>query len=237
MGMTAQPSAPTAARGFVGEVLDVFNVLFDPAAVFDRIKQKPTIIAPWVVISVLGAVMAILVQPYQHAAMEALKASLPAAQASRVNTSQGLLRAIIGAPILTILAGAAGAGLLWLGVMLTATQARYKTLMSVLMHSQITFILFQIITFVVLTMRGVGAVGGLADMRPPLGLDLLAPNAGYFLGAVLNGINPFSIWGVWLCGVGVSIAGGISRSTAILVTAVVYVICLALISAPLLFLS
>ena len=77
----------------------------------------------------------------------------------------------------SIIGAAIGAGLLWIGVSLAAAQARYKTLLSVLMHSYITYILFALISVVVLTMRGVESVTSLADLRPPLGLDLVAPGA------------------------------------------------------------
>ena len=88
-----------------------------------------------------------------------------------------------------------------------------------------------------LTVRGKAAITGFADLRAPLGLDLLAPNVGLYLGTVLNGINPFAIWGVWLTGTGISITHGTSRGTAIVVTAFVYVIALLIIAAPTLLLG
>jgi hypothetical protein len=54
---------------------------------------------------------------------------------------------------------------------------------------------------------------------------------------VLNGINPFSVWGVWLAGTGISITHGTSRSTAIAVTAVAFLLCLLIMAAPTLLLG
>ena len=62
--------------------------------------------------------------------------------------------------------------------------------------------------------------------------DLLTPNASLFVGTFLNGINPFSIWGVWLTGTGISITHGSSRTSAIVATAGAYLICLLLMSMP-----
>jgi len=214
-------------------ILDMFNVLFDPVPVFNRIKQKPSILYPWLVISAIVLVITIVTGPYNDAAMAAMRASMPPEQAARMGGGGGVGR-LIGVPIFTLIFAAAGAGLLWIGVSLSATQARYKTLLSVLLHANMTYVLFALVTALVLMVRGVGAITGLADMRPPLGLDLLVPNASLYLGQVLNGINPFSIWGVWLCGTGIAITHGVSKSTAIIVTSIVYVLALLLMSAPLL---
>src|SRR5438034_131396 len=104
-------------------------------------------------------------------------------------------------------------------------------------YSCVTYLLFASVGIVVLTVRGKAAITGFADLRAPLGLDLLAPNVGLYLGTVLNGINPFAIWGVWLTGTGISITHGTSRGTAIFVTAFVYLIALLIIATPTLLLG
>ena len=53
MGMTAQPSAPAAPKSLLSDVLDVFNVLHEPTAVFTRVKERPRILAPWIVFSLV----------------------------------------------------------------------------------------------------------------------------------------------------------------------------------------
>jgi hypothetical protein len=234
MGQGIQPPPVEQGGGAVAAILDWFNVVVDPTAVFNRIKQKPSILYPWLLISAFVLVTTILTQPYNDAAMAALRSSLPPEQAARMGGGGSSPFRLLGVPVITILFAAAGAGLLWLGVLISAASGRFKTLLSVLLHANITFVMFSAISVVVLMLRGVGAISGLADVRPPLGLDLLAPNASLFLGQVLNGINPFSIWGVWLCGTGVSITHGISKGTAITVSAVAYLLGLLLISVPLL---
>lgn len=234
MGMTAQPSAPAAPTSFLSDVLDVFNVLHEPGAVFNRIKERPRILAPWIVLSVAFVVISIFVGPYQQAAMEAFKATLTPEQIEKMGNrgGGGGVIGLILTPAVVFVMLAAGAGVLWIGVSLLGTQARYKTLLSVLAYSSITYILFSAVVIAVLTVRGKTSITGFADLRAPLGLDLLVPNAGLFLGTFLNGINPFSIWGVWLTGTGVSITHGTSRGPTIFVTALVFLLCLLLISTP-----
>jgi Yip1-like protein len=238
MGVTAQPPA-TSDTSLIRDMLDVFNVLHDPAAVFNRIKERARILAPWIVLSVAFVVITILTRPYQQVAMDAFKATLTPEQAARMGGggAGGGVVGLVLTPVGVLAALAIGAGVLWMAVAITGAQARYKTVLSVLAYSCITYVLFAVVGIVVLKVRGMQAITGFADLRAPLGLDLLVPNAGLYLGTVLNGINPFSVWGVWLAGTGISITHGTSRSTAIAVTAGAFLLCLLIMAAPTLLLG
>jgi len=237
MGISAQPPA-TSEKNLLSDMLDVFNVMHDPGAVFTRVKERARILGPWIVLSAAFIVITIFARPYQQAAMDAFKATLTPEQAARMgNRGGGGVVGLILTPVILLVVVGIGAGALWLAVMITGAQAQYKKLYSVLAYSSITYILFAVVGIIVLTMRGKAAITGFADVRAPLGLDLLVPSAGVFLGTVLNGINPFSVWGVWLTGTGISITHGVSRGAAITVTAVAYLICLLLLSAPTLMLG
>ncbi len=238
MGITA-PAPATSEKSLFTDMLDVFNVLHDPGAVFNRIKERPRILAPWIILSIAFVVITILTRPYQQAAMDAFKATLSPEQAARMGSSGagGGVVGLVLTPVGVLAALAIGAGVLWMAVAITGAQARYKTVFSVLAYCCVTYVLFAVVGIVVLTVRGKQAIAGFADLRAPLGLDLLVPNAGLYLGTVLNGINPFSVWGVWLTGTGISITHGTSRGTAIAVTAGAFLLCLLIIAAPTLLLG
>ncbi|HEV2670779.1 MAG TPA: YIP1 family protein [Gemmatimonadales bacterium] len=239
MSTTAQPSPTPTTSTFLSDMLDVFNVIHDPDAVFKRVSDRARIVAPWIVLSVAVIIISILMRPYQQAAFEAFKSTLSAEQAAKMGNrgAGGGPLGLIFTPVVVLGMFAAGAGVLWIAVSITGTQARYKTLFSVLAYSSITYVLFAVVGIAVLMVRGKAGITGFEDVRPPLGLDLVAPNAGLYLGGVLNGINPFSVWGVWLAGTGVAITHRISRSAAIGATAVAYVICLLIICVPYLFVA
>ncbi|SRR5258705_482280 len=126
-----QPPVPQPGQGVMGAVLDMFNVLHEPTAVFNRIKQQPRILVPWLVISVFLIGFGYLFRPFQHAAMETLRASLPPEQAAQMKGGDSPLGLLV-VPVFFLLGLLIGAGLLALGVAMTGAQAKYKTLMSVL---------------------------------------------------------------------------------------------------------
>jgi hypothetical protein len=144
---------------------------------------------------------------------------------------------LLAVPVIVVIGLAVGAGVLALGVAITGAQARYKTLVSVLAYSCSTWVLFSVVSIAVLMTRGVGQVTDIADLRAPIGLDILVPGAGLYLGAVLNALNPFSVWGVWLAGTGIAVTHGTSRVTGIVVTAFAFLVCVAIQAVPFLFLG
>src|SRR2546427_535519 len=67
---------------------------------------------------------------------------------------------------------------------------------------------------VVLTMRGTEQISGMEDLQPALGLDLLAPGAKGLTLALLRGINPFSLYGVFLTATGITVTHKTSKGSA-----------------------
>jgi hypothetical protein len=234
--MGQPPVEQQGQQSIMGAVLDSFNVLHEPTAVFARVKARPRILVPWLVISVFLIVFSYFFRPFQNAAMETFKASLPPEQAAKMGGGNSIFGLLV-VPVFFLLGLAVASGILALGVTMTGAQARYKTLMSVLAYSCTTYAMSAIVVLAVLMTRGVTQVVDFGDLRAPIGLDVLAPGVGLYLGSVLNSINPFAVWGVWLVGTGISVTHGVSRATGIVITSVAYVVCLFLQFMPLLFLS
>ena len=213
-------------------VLDLFNVLHDPTGVFTRLKEKPRWFVPALVIIALLMATAFVLKPFYVAAAQATMANLPPEQLARVPSPETqALFAVIFTPVFGLLIPLAGAGLLWVTTALTGTEGRYKVLLSVFTHANMTYVLFAVVSAAALMARGTQDITSMTDLRAPIGLDLLAPNAGKFLGAFLNGLNPFSVWGVWLTGTGVSLTHGTTRGTGMTVAAIAFLIGLTILSA------
>ncbi len=205
-------------------VLDVFNVLHEPTAVFERLREKPRVLVPYLVIAVITVALAFAMRPVYEAAFSGIVANLPPEQAARVDPARQTLFIIAIAPINILVMLAIGAGLLWVLTSLTGGEARYKMLLSVLAHAWVTFLLVSAVSAVIIFTRGVESVTSFQDARAAVGLDLLAPGARGFVGGFLNAINPFSVWGVWLTGVGIAVTHKVGRGTGIVVAAIAFLI-------------
>jgi hypothetical protein len=205
-------------------VLELINVLHEPAAVFERIREKPRVLVPFLVIVVLLLAIAWFLRPVYEQALRGLMAEMPPERAAQVDPSRQTMFILIFTPINILVSLLLGAGLLWVLTSLTGSDARYRLLLSVLTHTYVTFVLVSVVTALIVFVRGSETVTSFRELRPPIGLDLLAPSATGFLGALLNAINPFSIWGVWLTGVGVAVTHRISRGTGVVVAAIAFLI-------------
>jgi hypothetical protein len=200
----------------MGAVLDLIRVLFTPTEVFERVRERPKFLAPALGVAVVVTILSYLMMPFTQAAMASRMAQIAqqnpnaAAQAAKFQ-SVGLVFAPIGVFIALLI----GAGILWLLVMLLAGgDGKYRTLLSVVTYTALPSILLQAAGLVVLRMKGVEAVSSMEDLRPPLGLNLLAPNVSGFVGAVLAGINPFAIWSMVLTAIGIHVTHKTSKGSA-----------------------
>src|SRR3970282_660930 len=90
------------------------------------------------------------------------------------------------------------------------------------------FVLWVLVRAVVLRLKAVAAISSPMDMQPALGLDLIAPGATGFVGAVLKGINPFSIWGLVLTAIGITTTPKLSKGTGYTVATIAFLISLLL---------
>ena len=214
---------PTVEQGGAGSALaDVFRVLFEPAAVFERVRARPRFLMPFLVICAIQIVLYFVNLPYIKAAMQAQAATRPA---GGPDPSKFLSVGAVFIPLGIGIALLIGALLLWVLVSLFGGEGKFGTLLSVSAYASVpSVILLAIVGAIVLQMKGAGDITSQQDLQPALGLDLLAPGATGFVGAVLKAINPFSIWGLVLTAIGVATTHRLSKGTGYAVATVVFVI-------------
>jgi hypothetical protein len=195
---------------------DLVTVLFSPSAVFERVRERPKFLVPALALAVVVVVLAYLTMPFSRAAMaeQMARVAQQNPQAAGQMAKFQSVGLVVG-PIIFLIILAIWAGVLWLLVMLFAGgEAKYRTLLSIVTYTAVPSLLLQVAGLAVLYMKGVGAVTSPADLRPALGLNLLAPSLGGFAGAVLGGINPFSIWSMILTAIGIQITHKTSKGAA-----------------------
>jgi len=187
-------------------------VLFEPTAVFERVREKPRFLAPFLTLAVVTVAITALQLPYTKAALAAQFAQTPNMTPEQAQT--GMKFAAIGivvAPIVYGLFLLVNALILWVSTSVLGGEGKFTTLLSVTTYASITYTLLQLIGVVVLTMRGPGSITSMLDLQPSLGLDLLAPDAKGFMLGLLRGINPFTLYGVFLTGTGIAVTHKTSK--------------------------
>jgi len=224
MGAGIQP--PTVARESEGNAfVDVVKVLFEPTAVFERVRARPSFFAPFLAIIVVQCVLFFVNLAYLKVAVaaQAAAAGRPV-PGTGVLAAFGLIGLILVLGIIFLLTGL----ILWvLASVLGGGEAKFSTLLSVAAYSGVpSAILLSVVGTLVLHLQGTGQITSPQDMQPALGLDLLVSGAKGFVGAVLRGINPFSIWGMVLMAIGVSTTQRISKGNGYTAAVTAFVILL-----------
>ncbi|HZI22842.1 MAG TPA: YIP1 family protein [Gemmatimonadales bacterium] len=208
-------------------VLDLIRVLFEPTAVFERVREKPRFLAPFLALAVLAVVIGVVQLPYTQAAISAQMAQTPNVTPQQAEAA--LKFAPIGLALAPIFYGVfllLSALILWVSVSVLGGEAKFATLLSVTTYTSITYTLLQVVGVAVLMMRGTSAITGTVDLQPSLGLDLLAPDAKGFALAALRGVNPFTLYGLYLTSVGIVVTHQTSKTTAYAAAAIQFVIAL-----------
>jgi hypothetical protein len=191
-------------------LLDLANVIYDPIAVFERVRERPRFWPPFLGLAALQIAIGFLMIPYNRAAMRSV---MSASGGSGSDPSVFLMLGVFFAPIGLGLFLVLSAAVLWILVSVLAAGANFKQLLSVVTYVGITAIVAQLATLVVLILGGgPESVASMSDLRAGFGLDLLLSDRSGALGALLSAVNPFSIWALILTGLGISVTHRTSRT-------------------------
>ena len=204
----------------MGALLDLVKVLFEPGAVFARVAEKPRFLMPFIGLSIVQMLITFINLPFMKAMMQTQAAAAPAGAPDPSKFAIiGVFTAPLGIAFFLVVVGF----VLWVLVSVFGGEAKFKTLMSVAAYAAVpSLALLGLIGALILRLKGADAVTSPMDLQPAVGLDLLMPGASGFMGAVLKGINPFSIWGLVLTAIGVSTTHRLSKGTGYTVAIIVF---------------
>ena len=210
----------------MGALLDLFRVLYEPGAVFGRVAEKPKFLMPLIGLIILQLIMTFLMMPYIRVLIASQVAQQGGAAAANPEAAQrvGAIFSYVVGPVALVVALLIGAVLLWVLQSVINGDAQFGKLLSVTAYSAITAIIAGFVGLIVLKMRGTDSITSQADLRPMLGLNLIAPNAGKFTTAILGGINPFGLWGMVLSAIGIKVTHKTTDAAAYRVAVTAFVI-------------
>ncbi len=209
--------------GFLQSVLDIF---IDPMKVFPRIRAGLTWWKPFVLASVIGMINAYFMSPFQLKRIELNPRDLSPEQveAALERVQKFGFVGLIFTPIVFIIIYLIMAGIVHIVINIMSSESNYKKTLSLVSYAGLISILGQVITTVILRMRGVDSVETMSDMKMSLSLAAFFPDlkgAGY---AFLESLSVFSIWYYILFLLGVSVIFRMSRSRALVPVIVMWLI-------------
>jgi len=214
--VAVEPTRRPAGIPFVTDFLRLFRVLFSPTEVFEEQREAPTFWVPWLLLCVLLLVASFLNFPFtlaaQRMAAEAKGGTFPAAAETMMKYSM-----VVAVPVFTLVMLLITAGVMYLVLMVFGGEVRYKGLMTVAVFTGMLGV-FQILAmFAVLKLRGPEGLTTVADYQASFGLDLLLPadaSVPRFLGGMLKGVTPFSLWGLVITAIGIHTMERTSKGAA-----------------------
>lgn len=214
MGAGLQQPPVQQGGGAGGALADVVRVLYEPGAVFERVRERPRFLVPFIAICVVQIILYFVNLPYLKAGVQAQIAQAQG-QAAAGAADTWLMIGAAFIPIGIAVAALLGSFILWVLVSLVGGEGKFGTLLSVWAYAAVPpVVLLAIVGTIVLRLQGITEISSPQDMQPAVGLDLLAPNATGFVGGVLKAINPFSIWGMVLTAIGVGTTHRLSKGSA-----------------------
>ena len=218
MGMQQPPVQESEGNS----LFDVVKVLYEPGAVFERVRERPSFLVPYLAICIVQIAIYFLNMPFMKAGLAAQMASRPA---GGPDPSKFLILGVIFIPLGIGLALLIGGGLLWVLVSLFGGEAKFSRLLSVAAYASVpSIILLALVGAIVLQMKGTGQMTSMQDLQPSLGLDLLVPGAKGFAEAALKAINPFGIWGLVITAIGISTTHRLSKGTGYIIATITFLI-------------
>jgi hypothetical protein len=209
--------------GFLQSILDIF---IDPMKVFARIQAGLTWWKPFVLATVIGIINGYLMLPFQAKRIEITSADLPPEQLEIAleRVQKFGFVGLLMVPVIFIIIYLVMAGIAHIAINIMSSEANFKKTLSLVSYCGLVSILGQIITTVILRMRGVQNIETLGDMRVSLSLAALFPDlegAGY---AFLESLSIFSIWYYILFLLGTALIFRMSRGRAMVPVIIMWLV-------------
>ncbi len=224
------PQTDTTAPRYIPFVTDLLRLLrapFAPRGVFEEQREKPTFWLPWVVASVFFLALAFFAQPITRQMIQ-IQAAASGRPVTPSAEQVGMIIALVSAPVALLIGALIAAVVLYLVVMVTGAQARFKGLMTVSIFPVLITFLQQLISLLVLRSRGVETIQSTQDLQVSFGLDLITSpdfaQAHKALAAFLRGIGPFEIWALVITAIGLITLERVPKQKAWIACAIAFVV-------------
>lgn len=214
---TLVPEIPAESGGFGSDLTGMLDFFISPSAAARHLSSKWFWVGPLIVISVVSFIATYMMMPIVQHVMEI--APIPAG----VNPEQYQHNMQIGlaiqrvmsylAPVWTVLLFAISAGILLGMCAISGVNAKFRALFNLVAGCGLISMLAYVAGLVIVKAKG--DISTMAELRPPLGLDIFMPEgSNKFVTAFLGYFSVFEIWWLVMMILIISIAFRVSKTKA-----------------------
>lgn len=207
----------------------LLGIFASPRQSFDVVRSRNPWLAPLLLLAIGSAALAMASAPLGLQAMRAqLTEQMPdspeqveammvqleqAAAATRwLAMATGPLQLAIGLAVQTVF--------VWLLAIALQGRPRFAQSLSLMVHLAVILHLENWANFLLLHVRGTGAIRSQLDLQAPMGLDLLLAGDNATFNVVYASLNPFTIWFLALLALGAAAVFEVPRRRAWLLAAI-----------------
>ena len=208
----------------------VFGIVYRPTVLFRVLRQKPTLVMPLAIISMLTIIAGKLLSPYkQRAVILSLSEQVGSDRAKEMlfhaNQFSGIFTLLTPIPEILKLSGIAIL-LLWLSVIISGKKQGFTEYFMTAIYAEFILMIKDYITVGVLWIKGIGNVHTLMDMHPAMGLEVFLndPSSNLVLYTILSNFNPFMLWHIFVLTVGLSTMSQLTKKRSLIITSGIWVL-------------
>jgi hypothetical protein len=215
----------TVAGGFIQSLVDIF---VDPMKVFRRIDRGLTWWKPFILIVVVSIFLQWLMLPVQHHVLSLNEQGMGEQELQQrlEMTEKFGFFGLIMIPVFMIIVYLILAGITHLIISIFSSESNFKKSLSLISYCGLVVVVEQVLTTVIVKLRGLEAIETAADARPSLSLSALFPEIEGFWRVLLQSLSVFQIWYYVLFILGAAVVFKIKRSAAVVPAVVLWLISL-----------
>jgi len=197
--------------GWQKEIFHLFNIIPTPKEVFEDLNRCPRSRVPFLFLIVSSVIIGWFMIPAMVEPMRKIFQSTFAAAAAQAAINGVMKSMIIGqlfiAPAVSLLRWLALAGILYLLANMVAGNDGhlFARLYSVIAYSETIFILMNLLTLLLIYVKGIDGIESMHDLTIFKGLETLLDdkNPSRILRSLLSAFNPFTLWYMMTVSIGV----------------------------------
>lgn len=193
------------------DLKNIVSIYIAPTKIFMELNNQPRWFIVFIIISLITILIDYSSLPFKQQIMfSSLSTQLGEVRAREIlsTANRFVIIGFIIAPISLLIKWVVIASILYYSAILYDSQnINVKKVFSVVAHTELIFMLMDILNIIILKIKGIDAIKSLTDIKTIVGLEYLFQNeaSNTFLFTTLKNINAFTIWYVMVLIIGLSI--------------------------------